>query len=709
MQMFATRVLLAAGMISLTVITQSAQLPEPISGSFSMVMEQPDELRRLSADIQRLERSGTLRVTNRSADWFAQGSEHERLQQFHLDLPVLGGEITRQWKGGIVTSVFGDLYRTDRVNRSPAMSLEAVRALVLKKPTEAVNQDPTLKWLGTSAGDTVLVYEAFVLDGFSSRAVYIDADSGAILRELPLVQTQSAVGEGLGVLGDRKKISSRSTASGFQADDLLRPPILQTLDLRGSLNRLTQLANGSTVVASDLATDSDNLWTDPSVIDAHANLGLTYDFLFKRFGFRGLNNSSAPMYVAVNAISQADCGTVSVDLLGGYCVQALWLNIPAGPSRSGGLFFGNGLPPNRTLGNQTVNRLAGAMDIVAHELTHGVTNYSSRLVYSNESGALNEAFSDMMGTAVEAYYQSRGPVYQGADYVLGEDVFRSARSGTPDGSRSLASPATYGDPDHYAQRASVGATRDFDNGGVHTNSGIANHAFFLAIEGGIHRVSGRSVTGVGFANREQIEKVFFRAFVSMLTSQATFYQARVATVQSARDLYGIGSAAERAVMQAWDAVGVASQGAALTTVFTPNPTPATNASCDGGRPTFFMDVVVSEFQGVAFNVSALDIYTYDSQGNQIALDRFSPQTFAAWFNNCGAGSAQIRGNSRACARLCTSLGGRSSGAAVFVYRGADANGNLGTFNSDYMFFGAGTGAVEDPGATFSAPTFSKRQ
>ena len=81
-------------------------------------------------------------------------------------------------------------------------------------------------------------------------------------------------------------------------------------------------------------------------------------------------------------------------------------------------------------------------------------------------------------------------------------------------------------------------------------------AFYLAIEGGTNRTSGVSVTGVGAANREQIERVFYRAFTQMLPSGATFSLARAATVQAARDLYGGGSPAERAVQQAWSAVGV---------------------------------------------------------------------------------------------------------------------------------------------------------
>src|SRR4029077_11355341 len=110
----------------------------------------------------------------------------------------------------------------------------------------------------------------------------------------------------------------------------------------------------------------------------------------------------------------------------------------------------------------------------------------------------------------------------------------------------------YGDPDHYSRRVITTA----DNGGVHTNSGISNHVYYLAIEGGVNRTSGLPVEGVGQANREQIEKVMYRAFTQMMPSSATFAVARSVTIQSARDLYGTSSAAERAITQAWTAVGV---------------------------------------------------------------------------------------------------------------------------------------------------------
>ena len=116
----------------------------------------------------------------------------------------------------------------------------------------------------------------------------------------------------------------------------------------------------------------------------------------------------------------------------------------------------------------------------------------------------------------------------------------------------MSNPGLFGDPDHYSRRF----TGDDDNGGVHSNSGIVNHAFYLAIEGGTNRTSGLGVQGVGAANREQIERVFYRAFTEMLNASATFATARAATIQTARDLYGAGSPAERAVTQAWTAVGV---------------------------------------------------------------------------------------------------------------------------------------------------------
>ena len=131
-----------------------------------------------------------------------------------------------------------------------------------------------------------------------------------------------------------------------------------------------------------------------------------------------------------------------------WSVNAFWCDALR-PNAGGVLFFGNGIPSNifwTSTGN-TYRPLAGALDVVAHELAHGVISSSSGLRYMNESGALNESFSDIIGTSTEFYRHGAR-----ADYVIGEDVSRALRAGAIDGDRSMANPALYGQPDHYLGR-----------------------------------------------------------------------------------------------------------------------------------------------------------------------------------------------------------------------------------------------------------------
>ncbi len=188
------------------------------------------------------------------------------------------------------------------------------------------------------------------------------------------------------------------------------------------------------------------------------------------------------------------------------------------------MVYGEGLPGGVYVPStgQFFDYFSGALDVVAHELTHGVTDYSSHLEYVNESGALNEAFSDMMGTSVEFFFQPPGTGLLKADYLIGEDIARAAVSGALDGFRSMANPALFDQPDHYSKRVLLPPDEDHDNGGVHINSGIPNHAFYLAIEGGTNRTSGIRVQGVGASNREQIEKVFYRGFTQLMPVQRQF-------------------------------------------------------------------------------------------------------------------------------------------------------------------------------------------
>jgi Zn-dependent metalloprotease len=205
-------------------------------------------------------------------------------------------------------------------------------------------------------------------------------------------------------------------------------------------------------------------------------------------------------------------------------------------------------------------------------------------------GAINEAISDVFGTSAEFFYQPAGTGPLKADYLMGEDITGFGPN------RSLIDPAsiaihhdfgTIGYPDHFSKMLNyalvvTGGTAanptavdltpvafsngsfvflfnnsgNEDGGGVHLNSTLFSHAFYLAIEGGRNATSGLSVAGVGAANRSQIEKIFFRAITQLMPNNATFQTAAAAVIQAAIDLYGPTSAPTQAVTQAMTAVGL---------------------------------------------------------------------------------------------------------------------------------------------------------
>ena len=502
------------------------------------------DLRSWDATVDGMVRDGDLLMRTTIDDTLMAGRVHERLEQYYKGVRVIGGDMARQTDGGLTVSLFGTLYEGIGVSVEPALSADQVKALVEQRTGVDLGpgRRPALVILPDGTGGYRLVYRATAFTPTDGTEFFVDASSGDIVAQYSAAQRQSALGNGVGVLGDNKKVSASTRVGGtFTSEDFLRPPDIATYDMKSNLNRTIGFLNGVFALStSDLARSSDNNWTDGAVVDAHTHAGYVYDYYFKRFGRRGLDNANISTTSLVHPVRRNDVFSQPKDVVGTYYVNAFYAG-------DGVMVYGEGLPPNVTAGGLHWNYLAGALDVVAHELTHGVTEFTSNLIYRNESGALNEAFSDIIGTSVEFFFQPSGvagPLK--ADYLIAEDVV------VPGGIRSLSDPGSFGDPDHYSKRY-LGTS---DNGGVHTNMSIATHAFYLAIEGGTNRTSGSSVTGVGAANREQMEKVFYRGFTQLMPSNATFAVARAVTIQAARDLYGAGSAAERAVTQAWTAVGV---------------------------------------------------------------------------------------------------------------------------------------------------------
>jgi Zn-dependent metalloprotease len=499
------------------------------------------DIRDLDAEITRQERTGSLVLRSREADSLGQGRTVARFDQFYRRVRVVGGELVRQEANGQTVSAFGALYPGIALDASPAVSAdEAVATLArLTGVRLPASRTPELVVLPLDAGGFALAWRARVMTSSDLVVYFIDARTGDVILQYSNLET--AIGSGKGVYDDVKKVSTTQRNGTYVAQDGMRPAAISTYDMKGNRTRLEQILNGQVQPAeSDFATDSDNDWTDPATVDAHAYAGWTYDYWYARFNRQGIDNRNRAMLSFVHPVNRDDWSSQPASVINLYYLNAFYAG-------DGVMVYGEGLPPNVTAGGYRWTYFSAALDVVGHELAHGITDYSSGLIYRNESGALNEAFSDILGAGVEFYYQPVGGGYMKADYLMGEDLMSPIG-----GFRSMANPAAFGDPDHYSKRY----TGTADNGGVHHNSGIVNQAFYLAVEGGVNRTSGLPVTGVGAANRDKMEKVVFRAFTQMLPSNATFSLARAATLQAARDLYGSGSDVERAWIEAWTAVGV---------------------------------------------------------------------------------------------------------------------------------------------------------
>ena len=566
-------------------------------------------LPRWDALIDQMVRNRELVLYSIQPDPGFRGRQHEHYLQLHRGLRVEGGEIARQAIGGRTISVFGTIYTGIDVDVAPALTSFDAAAGVQQQfgvPMMAASQVPLV--LPTLLGGYELVYRLTLADG---KTHYVDAQTGAVRMTIDEVMTQSAVGRGTGFFGDPKKLSVTRTATGFEARDQMRPARVVTQASRGvQVPLLTLFLNGSPI-----ATDADNVWADPGVVDGHVHLGWMQDYLFKRHQWRGLDGANGPVtQIVVDRLSLSN--------------NALFAQPPTGPAGQGLLVFGetsSGVPLT-------------VLDIVGHEAMHGVTFFSIRqrtgsglgsflafdtpgpasvvvggqtlrcgeagirtansffpfvcvngnfATASSHGGAVNEGFSDVFGAAAEFFFQRAGSGPLTADYLMGEDVpeIGTASRGQAGPTRSLENPSslhvdstrTLRYPDHFSKRLRF-AVVDFidffavsnlaftdtdaatliapDNGGVHWNSTLFSHVFYLAVEGGQNATSGRTVQGVGAANRGQIERLFFRAMTQLMPSNTTFSMTASLLSQAAVDLFGANSAAARAIDQALVAVGL---------------------------------------------------------------------------------------------------------------------------------------------------------
>ncbi len=284
----------------------------------------------------------------------------------------------------------------------------------------------------------------------------------------------------------------------------------------GKQRRVFTADNGSTLPGTLVRGEGDAAVADVAVNEAYDGAGATYDLYWEVYQRNSLDGNGLRLDSTVHYEQQYD--------------NAFWDGQQ--------MVYGDG-------DGQLFNRFTIAVDVIGHELTHGVTQYTSNLNYSNQPGALNEAFSDVFGSLVKQ--RVRGQTAADADWLIGEGLFTAQVKGVA--LRSMKEPGTaYNDP-ILGKDPQPGHMRDYvntseDNGGVHINSGIPNHAFYLM-----------AVAMGGYA-WEKAGRIWYIAARDKFNSNTDFQGAADLTYQVAGDLYGTGSQEQQAVKYGWDGVGI---------------------------------------------------------------------------------------------------------------------------------------------------------
>jgi Zn-dependent metalloprotease len=274
--------------------------------------------------------------------------------------------------------------------------------------------------------------------------------------------------------------------------------------------------NGSRLPGRLVRGEGDPRSDDRAVNEAYDGSGATYDLYFTVFGRNSIDERGMRLDSTVHYGRKYD--------------NAFW--------NGQQMVYGDG-------DGELFNRFTIAIDVIGHELTHGVTEYEAGLEYQDQPGALNESFSDVFGSLVKQY--KRRQTAKEADWLIGKGLL--ARGVKGKALRSMKEPGTAYDDDILGKDPQPGHMTDYvrtrdDNGGVHINSGIPNRAFYeTAI-----RLGGNAWAKAG--------QIWYTTLRDKLRPTSSFKDAARWTVAVARDLYGAGSLEQKAVRGGWIAVGI---------------------------------------------------------------------------------------------------------------------------------------------------------
>lgn len=381
------------------------------------------------------------------------GHASTRFQQYHQGIPIIAGEvIVNQTGQRQLTSLGG---RT-----SPGLTLD-VKPLLTEKDAQDLAIQAMVKWYQLPAESFVVskpelsIYDPRLMSGYNYPAA--------------LVWRLDVTTKDLQPINEFFAIEAQT---GLVALHFNQVPHAK--------NRLTYNANSAATLPGTLSCNESNPSCSGGITDAiyaHKYAGITYDYYLNNFGRDGINGAG------MTIISSVDyCPTPSQCPL----QNAFW--------NGSQMAYGH----NYAIGE----------DVVGHELTHGVTQYTSKLYYHYQSGAINESLSDIFGELIQQSDPNSTISSPSRKWLMGEDL--------PIGAiRSMSDPTIYNQPDKMSSAKYY--RNNSDNGGVHVNSGISNKAAYLMANGGVF--NGFTVTGIGNYKTAQI---FYKVQVNYLTSGSDY-------------------------------------------------------------------------------------------------------------------------------------------------------------------------------------------
>lgn len=445
------------------------------------------------------------------------GMHHVRFNQVVNGVPVFGAQLIVHLRDGFITAVNGTYFPNLQVNTSPRLTQDEALAIVLE-----------------DVGDGAAEFRA----DRSGLVVYVENDQPYLTWKVNVFSWRN-LGNWLYFVD---AVSGRIVHKLNQLDTA---KIVKVYTANNQWLSDAQLP-GTFICGYGSSSDPNcTLTSDLDARGAFTNTSKTYDYYYQTFGRDSYDGAGAALRSTVH--------------YGVNYKNAFWNGVQ--------MVFGDG------------DRFARAFDVVAHELTHGVTQETADLIYEHQPGALNESFSDVMAVFAGC---SASTGQADCDWLMGENLNMGAI-------RDLANPGAHGQPDHWSGYRWL--PLEHDNGGVHINSGIPNKAAYLLTQGGTHY--GITVTGLGYTRTEQI---YYRALAHYLTTYSDFFAARAALYASCRDLigsYGITQSHCDQVLNAWAAVGIGSPAVTpgpnkvyLPLVLrAPTTCPTTNVLANGGFET----------------------------------------------------------------------------------------------------------------------------